>query len=70
MMLLLKLKQFSVCKRAGYFVFQCAEISQNGLIIYIVSYVVFFITYLTIACCSSVRRHFPGNMVRTPSIKI
>ena len=42
---------------------RCMAINQNGLIVYIVSYVVFFITYLTIACCQSVRRNFPGNMV-------
>lgn len=42
---------------------RCAAISNNGFIIYIVSYVVFFVTYLTIACCQSVRRRFPGNMI-------
>ena len=42
---------------------RCAAITENGFIIYIVSYVVFFVTYLTIACCQSVRRRFPGNMV-------
>lgn len=41
----------------------CRGASQNGLIMYIVSYVIFFITYLTIACCQSVRRKFPGNLV-------
>jgi len=38
-------------------------VSQNGFIVYIVSYIIFFITYLTIACCSSVRRKSPGNMI-------
>jgi len=42
---------------------RCVAITENGLIIYIVSYVVFFVTYLTIACCQSVRRTFPGNLI-------
>lgn len=41
----------------------CLSISQNGFIVYIVSYVIFFITYFTIACCQSVRRKSPGNLV-------
>ena len=30
---------------------------------YIVSYVIFFVTYFTIMCCKSVRRKSPGNMI-------
>jgi len=41
----------------------CLRASNNGFIVYIVSYVIFFITYLTIACCESVRRKSPGNMI-------
>merc|ERR1711997_752417 len=37
--------------------------STNGFIMYIVSYVIFFITYIAIACCESVRRKSPGNMI-------
>merc|ERR1711963_250951 len=37
--------------------------SSNGFIVYIVSYVIFFVTYLAIACCESVRRKSPGNMI-------
>merc|ERR1719191_165805 len=37
--------------------------SDNGFIVYIVSYIIFFITYLTIACCQSVRRKSPGNLI-------
>jgi len=41
----------------------CQGRSDNGLIVYIVSYIIFFITYLTIACCQSVRRKSPGNLI-------
>jgi len=41
----------------------CLHASQNGFIVYIVSYVIFFITYFAIACCESVRRKSPGNLV-------
>ncbi|XP_016056745.1 PREDICTED: protein lifeguard 2 isoform X2 [Miniopterus natalensis] len=30
---------------------------------YWASYVVFFVTYLTLACCSGPRRHFPWNLI-------
>jgi len=42
---------------------QCVVASENGFIVYIVSYVLFVITYFAIACCESVRRKFPGNLV-------
>ena len=41
----------------------CIARSQNGFIMYIVSYVIFFITYIAIACCESVRRKSPANMI-------
>ena len=41
----------------------CIQRSQNGFIMYIVSYVIFFITYIAIACCESVRRKSPANMI-------
>lgn len=41
----------------------CLSASQNGFIVYIVSYIIFFITYFAIACCESVRRKSPGNMI-------
>merc|ERR1712107_832899 len=41
----------------------CLRPTHNGFIVYIVSYVIFFITYMAIACCESVRRKSPGNMV-------
>jgi FtsH-binding integral membrane protein len=34
-----------------------------GMAIYWVSYVVFFITYITIVCCEGVRRKSPGNLI-------
>lgn len=41
----------------------CLRASPNGFIVYIVSYVIFFITYLAIACCESVRRKSPANLI-------
>jgi len=35
----------------------------SGQAIYWASYVVFFITYITIVCCESVRRRSPGNLI-------
>lgn len=35
----------------------------NGLIMYIVGYIIFFITYITIVCCKSVRRKHPLNLI-------
>ena len=37
--------------------------SMNGYIVYIVSYIIFFITYISIVCCQSVRRKSPGNLI-------
>lgn len=44
---------------------QCipGRMHSNGRIIYWVSYVVFLVTYITIACCESVRRRSPGNLI-------
>jgi len=36
---------------------------QTGLTLYIVSYVVFLVTYIMIVCCSSLRRKFPANLI-------
>jgi len=47
----------------GPFPQKCVQPSQNGFIMYIVSYIIFFVTYIAIACCSSVRRKSPGNMI-------
>jgi len=41
----------------------CLAASHNGFIVYIVSYVIFFISYFAIACCEPVRRKFPGNLI-------
>lgn len=41
----------------------CVEPSHEGFIIYIVAYVIFFITYFSIACFEKVRRKSPGNMI-------
>jgi len=41
----------------------CTKGSQNGFIMYIVSYIIFFISYFTLACCESVRRKTPWNMI-------
>merc|ERR1711973_578706 len=37
--------------------------ASNGLILYITSYVVFFVTYIAIVCCEPVRRKHPGNII-------
>ena len=37
--------------------------NTNGLVMYIVSYVVFIVTYLAIACCERVRKRSPGNVI-------
>jgi len=37
--------------------------SSNGFILYITSYVVFFVTYIAIVCCEPVRRKHPGNII-------
>lgn len=36
---------------------------NTGLTLYIISYVVFLVTYIAIVCCSSVRRKFPANLI-------
>ena len=36
---------------------------SNGLVMYIAGYVVFFVTYMAIVCCPSVRRKHPLNIV-------
>jgi len=41
----------------------CVGRSNNGYIVYIVSYIIFFITYISIVCCQSVRRKSPGNLI-------
>jgi len=41
----------------------CLRASPNGFIVYIVSYVIFFVTYMAIACCEPVRRKSPGNII-------
>jgi hypothetical protein len=40
----------------------CVGATQNGFIVYIVSYIIFFITYFAIVCCEPVRRKSPGNI--------
>ena len=47
----------------GAFPGKCQKKSQNGRIIYIVSYIIFFVTYIAIVCCQSVRRKSPGNII-------
>lgn len=37
--------------------------SHEGFIMYIVSYVIFFVTYFALMCCKSVRRKSPVNMI-------
>jgi len=37
--------------------------SDSALILYIVSYIVFIVTYFAIACCERVRKRSPGNII-------
>lgn len=37
--------------------------SSGGFTLYIVSYVVFVVTYIAIVCCESVRRKYPANLI-------
>jgi FtsH-binding integral membrane protein len=41
----------------------CTVMKSSGMAIYGVSYVVFFVTYITIVCCNVVRRKSPGNII-------
>jgi uncharacterized membrane protein len=41
----------------------CNGYTYRGFYIYIGSFVVFFVTYLALACCESLRRKAPGNLI-------
>uniref|UniRef100_A0A2P2HYI3 Protein lifeguard 1-like n=2 Tax=Hirondellea gigas TaxID=1518452 RepID=A0A2P2HYI3_9CRUS len=36
---------------------------QRNMWVYFMSYAVFLVTYITLVCCSGVRRKYPGNMI-------
>lgn len=36
---------------------------QRNLVVYLLSYGLFLVTYLTLVCCSGVRRKWPGNFI-------
>lgn len=36
---------------------------QANFVVYMLSYGVFLVTYLTLVCCSGVRRKWPGNFI-------
>merc|ERR1712223_1127867 len=42
---------------------ESCEHSNISFYLYIVGYVIFFITYLAIACCERVRKKSPGNII-------
>ena len=42
---------------------QRCQRSNSALILYIVSYVIFIVTYFAIACCERVRKRSPGNII-------
>jgi len=44
-------------------ILHCVRPSHEGFIMYIVSYVIFFVTYFALMCCKSVRRKSPVNMI-------
>ena len=37
--------------------------SDSAIILYIVGYVIFIVTYFAIACCERVRKKSPGNII-------
>jgi len=43
--------------------YRCTRIDPMGKVIYWASYVVFFVTYMTLVCCEGVRRKSPGNLI-------
>merc|ERR1711983_97761 len=47
----------------GTGIIHCVRPSHEGFIMYIVSYVIFFVTYFALMCCKSVRRKSPVNMI-------
>ena len=42
---------------------RCVQQSDAALILYIVGFVVFIVTYFAIACCERVRKKSPGNII-------
>lgn len=36
---------------------------QRNMWVYLLSYGVFIVTYITLVCCSGVRRKYPGNII-------
>jgi len=49
------------CKSADYET-RCQR-TDSALIMYIVSYVVFIVSYIAIACCERLRKRSPGNII-------
>ncbi len=44
-------------------VVRCVRASNEGFIMYMVSYVLFLVTYIALACCEGLRKRYPGNVV-------
>lgn len=44
-------------------ILKCRYISSNGTIMYFVSYIIFFVTYISLVCCESLRRKSPANLI-------
>jgi len=63
--LLLTCQLAFVAGLVGLFVFEknCQTFVRKNAWLYWVSYVTFFITYIVLVCCQSVRRRHPGNLI-------
>jgi len=44
-------------------IYHCNQPNSNGVAIYWSSYVIFIVTYISLACCDGVRRKSPGNLI-------
>jgi len=51
-----------MCQNGSSLDQRCSH-NTNAMILYIVSYVVFIVTYFAIACCERVRKRSPGNII-------
>jgi hypothetical protein len=46
-----------------YGMWRCSSVSTNGMVMYFVSYAIFFVTYFALVCCEKVRKRSPGNII-------
>lgn len=41
----------------------CLRASSNGFVMYMVSYVIFLVSYIALACCEGLRKRSPANLI-------